>query len=242
MESLKNIMEKNKLLGILGGLGPMSTVYFYELLTSMTKACRDQDHIDMVISSHATTYDRTAYIIGKSSDNPLDMMIPDAKKLVEFGADVIAIPCNTAHYFYESLAAEINVPILNIIEESVKYLKSRGIKKFGLLATDGTVKSNTYQKYCLSHGIECVVPDDERQKRIMEIIYEEVKKAKPVNMESFFEISHYMRSIGCQCVILGCTELSLIKRDEKLDDFYVDSLYCLALSTILACDKEPTNK
>ncbi len=235
-------MEKNKILGILGGLGPMSTVYFYELLTSMTKAECDQDHIDMVISSHATTYDRTAYIVGASENNPLDMMIPDAKKLVDFGADMIAIPCNTAHYFYESLASEINIPILNIIEESVKYLKARGIKKFGLLATDGTVKSGTYQKYCAANDIECIVPDEARQARIMDIIYNQVKCAKPVDMESFYEVAHYMRSLGCERLILGCTELSLIKKNENLEDFYVDSLYCLALSTITAFGKQVIDK
>lgn len=235
-------MEKNKLLGILGGLGPMSTVYFYELLTSMTKAERDQDHIDIVISSRATTHDRTAFIMGDSQDNPLDMMIPDAKKLVEFGADVIAIPCNTAHYFYESLAKEINVPILNIIEESVKYLKKEGIKKLGLLATDGTVKSGTYTKYCAAHDIECIVPDEVRQARIMEIIYGQVKCGKPVDMESFYEIAHHMRTLGCERLILGCTELSLIKKNEGLEDFYVDSLYCLALSTITACGKSIADK
>ena len=79
-------MAKSKLLGILGGLGPMSTVYFYELLTALTDAKCDQEHIDMVISSRATTPDRTAYILGKSDENPLDVMIPEAKKLVAYGA------------------------------------------------------------------------------------------------------------------------------------------------------------
>lgn len=231
-------MEKNKLLGILGGLGPMSTAYFYELLTSLTKASSDQDHIDMVISSRATTPDRTAYIIGASKENPLDFMIQDAKKLVGFGADLIAIPCNTAHYFYDRLAAEVEVPILNIIEESVRTLKEKGVRRFGLLATDGTVMSGTYQKYCEGHGIECIVPDSLRQAQVMDIIYSQIKQGKPANMESFYEISDYMQSLGCEELILGCTELSLIKKSEKLSDYYTDSLICLALSTIKACGKK----
>lgn len=230
-------MEKNKLLGILGGLGPMSTVYFYELLTALTAAECDQDHIDIVISSRATTPDRTRYILGESDENPLDRMIPDAKKLVEFGAELIAIPCNTAHYFYDRLAAEISVPILNIIEESVLSLKRDGVGRFGLLATDGTVRSETYQKYCRAHGLDCVVPDEAHQARVMEIIYKQIKQNRRANMESFYEISHYMRSLGCERLILGCTELSLIKRDEKLGGYYTDSLECLALSTIKACGK-----
>lgn len=230
--------SKGKLLGILGGLGPMSTVYFYEMLTDMTEANCDQEHIDIVISSRATTPDRTAFITGGSADDPLSAMIPDAKRLVSFGAEIIAIPCNTAHYFYDRLAASVDVPILNIIEESVKALKAEGVSRFGLLATDGTVNSKTYQRYCESHGIECVVPDNERQARVMDIIYGQIKCGRPVNMESFFEIAHSMRSLGCERLILGCTELSLIKRAESLGEFYVDSLECLARSTIKACGKQ----
>ncbi len=232
-------MEKTyKTLGVLGGIGPMSTVYFYELLTSLTMADCDQEHLDIVISSRATTPDRTAFIVGRSDADPLEAMIPDAKRLVEFGADIIAIPCNTAHYFYDRLAAAVDVPILNIIEESVKHLREQGITRFGLLATEGTVQSRTYQKYCEQHGLECIVPDAERQARVMEIIYTQIKRGMDANMESFYEIAHHMREMGCECVILGCTELSLIKKNAQLGDFYVDSLECLARSTIKACGKQ----
>ncbi len=230
-------MGKAKLLGVLGGLGPMATVYFYELLTALTDASSDQEHIDMVISSRATTPDRTAFILGRSDVNPIDTMIEDAKRLVAFGAEIIAIPCNTAHYFYDQLAASVEVPILNIVEESVARLKSEGVSRFGLLATEGTVGSGTYQRYCKAHDIACIVPDEPHQARVTEIIYEQIKQGKSANMESFYEIAHHMRSLGCERLILGCTELSLIKRDERLSDFYTDSLECLALATIRACGK-----
>ena len=80
-----------KVLGILGGLGPMATVYFYEMLTRHTQAARDQDHIDVIINSRATTPDRTSYILGQSAENPFDIMAADAARLVTFGADVIAM-------------------------------------------------------------------------------------------------------------------------------------------------------
>ena len=105
-----------KVLGILGGLGPMATVYFYEMLTRHTQAARDQDHIDVIINSRATTPDRTSYILGQSAENPFDIMAADAARLVTFGADVIAIPCNTAHYFYDRLNETIPIPILNMVE------------------------------------------------------------------------------------------------------------------------------
>lgn len=231
-------MGKSKLLGVLGGLGPMATVYFYELLTALTDAKSDQEHIDMVISSRATTPDRTAFILGESDTNPIDAMIEDSKKLVAFGAELIAIPCNTAHYFYDQLAAAVDVPILNIVEESVAHLKHEGVKRFGLLATDGTVRSGTYQKYCEAHDIICVTPGPEYQELVTEIIYGQIKRGKRADMTMFRKIEQHMRELGCERLILGCTELSLIKRDEGLDGYYTDSLECLALATIRACGKK----
>lgn len=118
-----------KTLGILGGLGPMATVYFYEMLTEHTRVSCDQEHINIIISSRATTPDRTAYILGKSKENPLPVMVEEAHRLVSAGADVIVLPCNTAHYFYDELSRATGVPIINIITETVSYCLQNGMKK-----------------------------------------------------------------------------------------------------------------
>ena len=121
-------MPAPRVLGILGGLGPMATVYFYEMLTRHTKVSCDQDHI---INSRASTPDRTRFILGQSDENPFDIMAEDAARLVTFGADVLAIPCNTAHYFYDRLNESIHVPILNMVEQTVLEAKRRGCHKWG---------------------------------------------------------------------------------------------------------------
>ena len=141
-----------KMLGILGGLGPMATVYFYELVTRHTQAACDQDHIDIIINSRATTPDRTRFILGQSKDDPFDIMAADAERLVTFGADLLAIPCNTAHYFYDRLNKTIPVPILNMVEETVCAAKQR-CDKVGILATSGTVETHTYQRQCEAQGL-----------------------------------------------------------------------------------------
>lgn len=217
----------------------MSTVYFYEMITSHTEVSCDQDHIDMVISSASTTPDRTGYILGTSTENPAVRMIEEAKKLEKFGADVIAIPCNTAHYFYSEVQENINVPIIHIIYETVKYCKSLGADKIGIMATDGTVISNTYQRIANEVGIDCIVPSAENQQKVMDIIYGSVKQGKPVDMKSFYSVSRELTKAGCDRIILGCTELSLIKRDHGLDSFYVDALEVLALRSIQYCGKKP---
>lgn len=217
----------------------MATVYFYEMLTSHTAAERDQDHIDIVISSRATTPDRTAFVLNKSDDNPLDTMIFEARKLVDFGADIISIPCNTAHYFYDSLAHSVEVPIVNIIGETVTYIKRTGAAKAGILATEGTVASGAYEKICREMSLAYEAPDQEYQKMLTEIIYDEIKQGKEPDMSKFEAVCAHMKAKGCEKLVLGCTELSLIAKKYDLGDEFVDSLEVLALKTIKMCGKTP---
>ncbi len=232
--------EAYRVLGILGGLGPMATVYFYEMLTEHTKVTRDQDHIDMVISSRATTPDRTAFILGQSDENPLPVMVEEANRLIRAGAEVIVLPCNTAHYFYDELSLRTGVPIINIITETVSYCAAQGWQKVGILATEGTVKSGAYHEVCRRAGIEAVAPSEEDQAIISEIIYGQIKQGLPVDYDRFFAVADGLRAQGCQTLILGCTELSLLKKSGKLDKYYTDSLTVLASVTIRACGKETT--
>lgn len=228
-----------KVLGILGGLGPMATAYFYELLTRHTQAARDQDHIDVIINSRATTPDRTAYILGESAENPFDIMAADAARLVTFGADMLAIPCNTAHYFYDRLNATIPIPILNMVEQTVLAAKRGGCRRVGILATTGTVRTGTYQRMCAAHGLECAVPDAGAQQCVMDVIYSDIKRGRRAGKPAFARAAGSLRAQGCGRIILGCTELSLVKRDEGLDAFYLDSMEVLAKSAILAFGKTP---
>ena len=231
--------EKQVLLGVLGGLGPMSTVYFCELLNRHTAANGDGDHIDMFISSRASTPDRTAFILGKSQKDPLPVMLADAARLEAAGVDLIVIPCNTAHYFYDGLALACRVPILNIIRETVLHLKKTGVSAFGLLATEGTVQSGAYHRVCAEHGITCITPTPEEQAIVTSIIYGAIKQNKPVDRDAFWGVADALSARGCERLVLGCTELSLLKSEGLCDGRFIDSLDVLAYRTILACGKAP---
>lgn len=232
-------MQQHKLLGVLGGLGPMSTFRFCELLTAHTAAACDADHIDMLISSRASTPDRTAFILGNSTCSPLPAMREEADRLVRGGADLIVIPCNTAHYFYDALAAGCPVPMLNIIRETVSFLSRRGIRRFGLLATEGTVRSRSYQRYTEGTNLECLVPTDLEQACISNIIYGAVKRGETPDMAAFRAVAESLLKRGCEALVLGCTELSLLPKDTLSPDLYVDSLDVLAYRTIQTCGKQP---
>ena len=226
-------------LGILGGLGPMSTVYFCELLNRHTLASCDADHIDMLISSRATTPDRTAYILNKTAPDPLPVMLAEAHRLELAGVDLIVMPCNTAHYFYDGLTQGCKTPILNIIDETTAHLSRIGVKTFGLLATDGTIQSDAYERFCASRGLKCVTPAEEEQAIISDIIFGQIKQNKPVDMTTFDCVVNSLISRGCEKIVLGCTELSLLKKQGLDAELFVDSLDVLAHRTILACGKTP---
>ena len=225
---------KNTTVGVLGGLGPMASVYFYEMVVNMTDAKTDQEHVDMIITNRATTPDRTAFIVGDSNEDPSNVLVDDAKKLEKYGVDFIVMTCNTAHYFYEKIAKSINIPLVNIVEETIKHAKATNHKKLGILATTGNVQTNLYQDMCKKYDIEFLVLDKNRQSKIMEIIYDDIKSGKPGNMDKFNSIVDYLKENNCDGVILGCTELSILKNNNNLNrDFYIDSLEVLARETIV---------
>jgi len=224
--------KKRNLLGVIGGLGPMSSAYFYELVTEHTRAERDQDHIDIILSSRATTPDRTDYILGRSTESPLPYMVEDARSLEVYGATAIVIPCNTAHYFIDEVRRSVSVPVPSIIEETVLHLKRNGVKKACILATEGTVRSGSYQQGLEENGIGWAVPDEVGQAVLMDIIYGDVKKGVIPSPEKLYAACAPLFDHGCDCAILGCTELSLLKRSLGDDSRFVDSLEVLAKVSI----------
>ena len=233
-------MKKRKLLGILGGLGPIASAYFYELITEHTAAACDQDHIDIILSSRATTPDRTDYIMGKSAKNPLDAMIEDARSLEQYGATAIVIPCNTAHYFINAVRDSVSVPMPSIITETVLHIKKCGFRKPVILATAGTISTHTYQRELEEYGLAWAVPNEAGQAALMDIIYCKVKSGTIPDPDVLYEIVDPMFADGCDCAILGCTELSLIGKKMTGDARIIDSLTVLADCAIKLMDHRTT--
>ena len=230
-----------KTLGILGGLGPAASVYFYRIITEHTQAARDQDHLDIVLVSGASIPDRTEFILGKSENSPLPSMIDGVRKLTAAGAELIAIPCNTAHYFYDQIEKASPVPVLNIVRETVALAKKAGVRKLGIMATAGTVITGAYQHACLENGISFVIPSERSQETLMDIIYGSIKTAKAPDMEAFRGVCDELYNSGADALVLGCTELSLIPTDDLTQYRFIDSLLVLAARAIRECGKIPCN-
>lgn len=223
--------------GVIGGVGPQATAYFLDMVVRLTQADRDQDHLDMVVLNHASIPDRTAFILGQSEENPGPVMADDARRLAAFGVEFLVLPCNTAHHFTQEIEAAVDVPLVNIVAETVAEVRRRvpDLDAVGLLATSGTVSAGVYQRAIEAAGARTILPDEHGQASLMRIIYEQVKAGRPVDVEEFRGLVARLRDQGAQAVVLGCTELSVVAADFDLlaqDAGIVDSLDVLARRTI----------
>ncbi|MEK4230795.1 aspartate/glutamate racemase family protein [Solibacillus sp. FSL H8-0538] len=230
-----------KTLGIIGGVGPLATMFIGEMIVRRTKASADQEHMHTIIDNDTTIPDRTAYILDHSKPNPVPVLQRDTVKLASVGADLICIPCNTAHTFYDEMQEASPVPMLHMIRETAKRAANLGAKRVGILATDGTIASKVYQCALEEVGIVPVVADAQTQKLVMSVIYEYVKAGKDVMREQWQQIEDAMVAQNCDRIVLGCTELSIVNKELKLGEQYIDSLIVLAEAAILACGYELNN-
>lgn len=222
-------------LGVIGGLGPIATAYFMELVTQMTEATTDQEHLDMILYSCPSIPDRTEFILNHQKPNPLPALISIGNRLAEQGAAQIAIPCMTAHYFYEELSTGIKVPVIHAIQETVSHLKKSGVTTAGIMATDGTIRAQLFQQELNRQGIKAVIPSPDGQKDVMHLIYQNIKANRPAEMERFLSVGNELRENGAETIILGCTELSLIKRENDIGHGYIDAMEVLAQQAIIRC-------
>lgn len=227
-------MSEQKL-GILGGMGPQATQVFYQLVLDHTEASRDQEHLPAVILSDTGIPDRTAAILSGETQALYQRLRGDAQLLERCGCTVIAIPCNTSHYFADRLQGEVGIPIIHMIRETAAVLAAQGKKRPGILGTDGTIQSGLYQKECAALGMEAVAPDEETQKLVMSIIYDEVKRGEQGSRDKFARIDHAIRAAGCDCAILACTELSVFAAGHALPPFYLDAMTVLAEQSVKRC-------
>jgi aspartate racemase len=225
-----------KSLGVLGGMGPKATSVFFDKVIENTDAHMDQDHIDMIILSHATLPDRTMSILEHQEEAFLASIEKDIKLLEYAGVANIALTCNTAHYFHEQMQAMTDVNIINMVDETIKsiYLKYGADSKVGILATNGTRRSGIYKDGCHKYNLEPYFPDADVQDQVMSIIYNDVKGDLVVTTNNNLEeiIKDLIFKEHCQCVILACTELSCIKLSPEVAKFSIDAMDVLVEKSI----------
>lgn len=220
-----------KKIGIIGGLGPLATVKFLELIKKELK--HQNQEAEIVVINDPTTPDRTEYILNNDKPNPINKILDMVNKLNLAKVDVIVMPCNTASYFYKEILDNTNIHFINIVSETVNEIKKLGIKKVALLATYGTVKSQIYETLLEKENIKCIIPDSIGMKITADVIYKKVKQNENIKIDNFYNLIEELKEEGAQKIIFGCTELSALKQIENINDNYIiDAMEILAKNTV----------
>jgi len=230
-------MSRRNVIGILGGMGPAATVDFYQKIIRATPAKSDQDHLQVLIYSNPQVPDRTAAILGEGPD-PLPVLVAGAELLVRGGADLITIPCVTAHYFYDALQRAIAVPILHLVGETLTAILARypGVRRVGILATTGTLQARLFDAYFEPRGLELLRPDPEVQAAVvMESIYRvKAEGAHPALQQRLRDAAEHLLHRGAEIIVAGCTEVPLLLQDGDVSIPVVDATLVLAEAAVRA--------
>jgi aspartate racemase len=153
------------------------------------------------------------------------------------GADLLLIPCNTAHYFYDKICTMVHVPVLNMLEETAREVKSQNITCVGLLATDGTIQSGVYDRVFKKYGVNVLHPSSSGQKNVMDLIYKGVKAGnKNINTNGFYDTLEELKQNGAQTLILGCTELPIAFEMYNIQYKNIDPTAVLARRAVVSAN------
>ena len=228
-------MTNARVLGVLGGMGPLAGATFMQRLTLLTPAERDQDHIPAILWSDPRVPDRTAARLSGGED-PLPALLRGIAGLEAAGCGAIAIPCNTAHGWFEPMQAATRLPILHIVhaagDELLRLRAPAGT--VGLMATTGTLAMRLYQDRLAARGYDCLTPSDEEMSRIVMPAIDLVKANKV--SEAYAPLAEMARRLierGARAVVLGCTEIALgISAGPALPFPVADTIDALARAAI----------
>ncbi len=223
-----------KIVGILGGMGPDATVDLFQKILRSTPAKRDQDHLRILIDCNSKIPDRNDAALNHGED-PFPFLRDSAVGLEKAGAQLIAIPCNAAHCWHAEIQRCVRVPVLHIMEAAADHLAERNpdIRRVGLLAATVTVGRGLYQRALARSGIGSIIPADDSQARVMEVIRavkagrwgEDVRRL-------IREQGEKLAAQGAQAVIAGCTEIPIVLQDGDLSIPVVDATLALALRAV----------
>ena len=221
-----------KTVGIIGGMGPAATCDLMMKIIAFTNASCDQEHLHVIADVNTNIPDRTAAILRGGAD-PVPELQKSAKRLQTAGAELLIMPCNTAHYFYDSVAAAVDIPVVHMPRETASVLQAAGVKTAGVLATDGTVQSGVYEKALARAGIRAVYPSRSRQKQVMRLIYDGVKARKmPLTDIPVQDILDELHEQGAEKILLACTELPIAFQELGVLESCLDPTAVLAFAAV----------
>lgn len=206
--------------GILGGMGPMATVDFFRKVLEATPAQRDQDHLNIQIDCNPQDVDED--LPGR------------AARLEQIGAQIIAIPCNTAHIYYDDIQQAVRIPVLHMIREAAAWAAQQpGVKRLGVLAYPRTLASGMYEKALREQGLLPVSPTVPEREPLGKLIAAvKAGSVPPEAKAAAVRVGEALISRGAEAIVLGCTELPLTLSQADFKVTVVDATQVLAQVTV----------
>lgn len=226
-------MGETLTIGILGGMGPEATNRLCALVTAATPARTDQEHVPVITYNNPRIPDRVAGVYG-GGESPVPELRRTARVLEDAGADLLVMPCNLAHFFISEIQTAVRVPVLDLIEETVRFVVGQHprARVAGLLASTPTIGSGLYGDAFGRHGVTVIAPrDEEQQALVMRAVYgpEGIKGGGKERPRALLrDAARSLAAAGAEVVIAGCTEIPLVLTREDVSVPLVDPLEVVA--------------
>ena len=226
----------DKVVGVIGGLGPDATLDFYGKLLAATPAAQDQDHLRVVIDSNPKIPDRNRALAG-DGESPGPALAASARVLESAGAQLLCMPCNTAHAFIADIRGATALPFVSIVESALAEVQALRppVRRVGLLTANGGRRARVYEDALAGAGLDAAVLDDAEQGRLMELIYG-IKAGKRGDVQHIAMIALAQRLVarGAQVLVAGCTEVPLLMSATDIPVPFIDSTAALARAVVHA--------
>jgi len=226
---------KEKVIGILGGMGSLATVDLFKKIVNLTPAKNDQEFIHIIIDNNSKIPNRRNFILKKSDIDPTPFLQSTARNLETAGADFILVACNGAHFFLEKIQDSVKIPVMSIIEEAVDYTTKHmeKLNKIGLLASVSTLEGGLYHKSFGRYNIKVIIPSQEIQNNLMKMI--DSVKAGTVPIDCKHKIQSIVKTMiknGAQCILMSCTEIPVMLERGFIDVPLLDATWILARAAV----------
>lgn len=212
--------KNKKVVGIIGGMGPLATIELQRFILEYTPAMRDQDHIQVIIHNNPQIPDRTLSLLKDGGESFIKEVVVTGKKLIKSGATVLCMPCSTAHARFREIQSQLSKPLIDMVKLTVdEIIKMQLPQPIIILATDGTVKEEIFTTTFTKNGVSYILPNIIEQKKIMRIIYNIKAGKKTSSVKSLRDFIKKKNFTNSYSVLLGCTELGLC--EDELQDIRI---------------------
>jgi aspartate racemase len=221
-----------KTIGLIGGMSWQSTIDYYRIINEAVVSRTEERHSAKIVIYSVDFKEVEDFLINKDFTGLTTLLINSARKLEMAGAELLMIGANTMHFAAESVKESLSIPLINIVDETIKIIRAKNLTKVGLLGTKFTMEQDFFKKRLIANGVAVNVPGLEDRNFIHHVIFKELFSAyiNPESKKRFLSIMDAMAVDGAQGIILGCTEIPLLikKEDTALPVFDTTKIHALA--------------